>query len=196
MLFWEGGWLQQCISASTLQHYSQLQLTPMGDCICPPHSHVSEPCPSAVNEKTLLTCRKCLWSQSTYEPSRTYHYHIPDWNACLGPDPSHRLWRYPQDMKSFPLPTWPERFLSIFHFYALNIPLREELEQLLTHRSHTATWQHPSQVFLPQSEAKENPQRKPSGSFCVQTHPRHPGTRVCYRQPQSTRLVSQGLLAT
>lgn len=87
-------------------------------------------------------------------------------------------------------------FYPFFHFYALNIPLREELEQLLTHRSHTATWQHPSQVFLPQSEAKENPQRKPSGSFCVQTHPRHPGTRVFYRQPQSTQLVSQGLLAT
>lgn len=101
-----------------------------------------------------------------------------------------------QDMKSSLLPTWPHRFLPIFLFFSLNIPLREELEQLLTHRSPTATWQHPSQVFLPQSEAKENPQRKPSGSFCVRTHPRHPGTHVFHRQPQSTQLASPGLLAT
>lgn len=87
-------------------------------------------------------------------------------------------------------------FCPFFFFFSLNIPLREELEQLLTHRSPTATWQHPSQVFLPQSEAKENPQRKPSGSFCVRTHPRHPGTHVFHRQPQSTQLASPGLLAT
>lgn len=148
----------------------------------------------AVNEKTLLTYWNYLWSQSTYEPSSTYNHHHPDWEAstyCFIPDPSHQVWRYTRH-EAFPT---PHRFLHIFHFYALNIPLKKKLEQLLTHRSHTATWHHPSQVFLPESEAKENPQRKPSGSFCVETCPRHLGICVFYRQPQSTQVVFLGAIS-
>lgn len=171
--------------------HSFRRLQRVADCVCVPHSHGGAPCPRAANEKTLLMCRKCLWSQSTYEPSIMHHHLIPVWDASLGSDPSHQVWRY---TRKEVFPTWPHRFLPIFHFSAVNIPLREELEQLFTHKSPTATWQHPSQVFLPQSKAKDNPQRKPSGSFCVQMHPRHPGTRVFCRQPQSTQLVSPGLL--
>lgn len=87
-------------------------------------------------------------------------------------------------------------FYPFFHFCALNIPLRVELEQLLTHSSHTVTWQHPPQVFLPQSKAEESPQRKPSGCFSIQLCSRCLGACVFYTQLQSTQLVSQRLLAT
>lgn len=159
-------------------------------CLCTTQS-CRCPCSRATNEKTLLTCRKCLWSQSTYEPSIMCHCLIPVWDASLGLDPFCQVWRYTRNQV---FPIFPHRFLPIFHFSAVNIPLREALEQLFTHKSHTATWQHPSQVFLPQSKAKDNPQRKPSGSFFVQMHPRHPGTCVFCRQPQPTQLVSPGLL--
>lgn len=142
--------------------------------------HVSEPCPRAGEWKIWLTSGECLRSQSTCEPPGTFHHHPVGWHASLWPDTSPQVCRT-QDTNSSPLPAWPQRLLQTSHCYALNTPLREEPEQLVAHRSHTETWQHPSQVFLLQGEAKANPQLQPSGSSCVQTQPRHWGTRVFHR---------------
>lgn len=72
----------------------------------------------AVNEKTLLTCWKYLWSQSTYEPSSTHNHHHPDWEAstyCFIPDPSHQVWRCTRH-EAFPTPHLTTQISACFSF--------------------------------------------------------------------------------
>lgn len=139
-VFWEGGWLQQSISGTNLQNDSSWWLQWGTECA----HHMNESCPRAGEQKMWLTCEECLRSQSTCEPSGTFHHHSAGWDASLWPAPSHWICRT-QDTNPSSLPTWPTESSTNSSFFMLSTHIWEESQSSW---QHTGATQRPGNVHL------------------------------------------------